>query len=137
MIKVNNSNTPLYKKLGIKEGFNILVLNQPKNYIDFFTDFPQNITITNSCENEYFDFIHIFAKTLKELETFFLLAKSSLKKNGTLWVSWHKKTSKIKTELDKFIIMKYGLSNGLVDTKITSIDENWSGYKFVYRLKDR
>ena len=48
-----------------------------------------------------------------------------------------KKSSKMKTELDKFIVMKYGLDNGLVDTKVVSIDDTWSGHKFVYRLKDR
>ncbi|WP_198553836.1 DUF3052 family protein [Tenacibaculum sp. Bg11-29] len=74
---------------------------------------------------------------MKELDSLYKIAKSNLKKNGVLWISWPKKPSKIETELDKFMIMKYGLNNGLVDTKVTSIDKNWSGHKFVYRLKDR
>ncbi|UJH68629.1 hypothetical protein [Allomuricauda sp. SCSIO 65647] len=60
-----------------------------------------------------------------------------MKKNGILWISWPKKSSKIETELDKFYILEYGLANGLVDTKVAAIDENWSGHKFVYRVKDR
>ena len=115
----------------------IVILNQPKNYIDFFSDFPSNVIINQNCASDQVEFIHIFVKTIKELEHFYALAKSNLKKNGILWISWPKKASNIKTELDKFVIMKYGLDNGLVDTKVTSIDENWSGYKFVYRLKDR
>ena len=136
-MKENRSTTSLDKKLGIKSNSVILILNQPKNYIDFFSDFPSNVIINEKCESEQVEFIHIFVKTIKELEHNYALAKSNLKKNGILWISWPKKTSNIKTELDKFVIMKYGLNNGLVDTKVSSIDENWSGHKFVYRLKDR
>ena len=133
----NNSPTPLFKKLGITNDSEIMVLNQPKKYLDFFYDFPSNVVINETENNQQFEFIHIFVKTVKELDRFYKIAKISLKKNGILWISWPKKTSTIESELDKFMIMKYGLNNGLVDTKVASIDEDWSGHKFVYRLKDR
>ena len=133
----NNSSTPLFKKLGITNDSEIMVLNQPKKYLDFFFDFPSNVVINETENNQQFEFIHIFVKTVKELDRFYKIAKLSLKKNGILWISWPKKTSKTESELDKFMIMKYGLNNGLVDTKVASIDEDWSGHKFVYRLKDR
>ncbi|MCJ8288791.1 MAG: DUF3052 domain-containing protein [Crocinitomicaceae bacterium] len=133
----NNSSTPLFKKLGITNDSEIMVLNQPKKYLDFFYDFPSNVVINETENNQQFEFIHIFVKTVKELDRFYKIAKISLKKNGILWISWPKKTSTIESELDKFMIMKYGLNNGLVDTKVASIDEDWSGHKFVYRLKDR
>lgn len=41
------------------------------------------------------------------------------------------------TELDKFAILEHGLQNGLVDTKVAAIDDDWGGHKFMYRLKDR
>lgn len=129
--------TTLYKKLGIKENSRILVLNSPQNYVAFFNEFPPNVEIIINCKVKEIQFIHIFVKTLKELEHNYYLAKSSLAKNGMLWISWPKKTSNIETELDKFSIMNYGLNHGLVDTKVASINENWSGHKFVYRLKDR
>lgn len=132
-----DSPTPLYKKLGITNDSEIWILNEPKKYIDFFSDFPPNIVINTKEKSGHVEFIHIFVKTIKELEHFYRLAKTNLKKNGFLWISWPKKSSKIETELDKFIIMKYGLDNGLVDTKVASIDEDWSGHKFVYRLKNR
>lgn len=131
------SSTPLYKKLGITNDSEIMVLNQPKNYTDFFSDFPDNVIINKTENSQQVEFIHIFVSTIKELESLYKIAKANLKKNGFLWISWPKKASKIDTELDKFMIMKYGLDNGLVDTKVASIDENWSGHKFVYRLKDR
>lgn len=83
------------------------------------------------------DFIHIFATILSQSEKSFAIAKPNLKKTGMLWISWPKKTAAISTELDKFSIMKYGLDNGLVDTKVAAIDSDWSGHKFMYRVKDR
>ncbi|PCI31125.1 MAG: DUF3052 domain-containing protein [Flavobacteriaceae bacterium] len=132
-----SSTTPLYKKLGITNDSNILVLNSPKSYIDFFSDFPVNVNIHITENRRQFEFIHVFVQTTEELEMFFKIAKKSLNNKGLLWISWPKKTSKIVSELDKFMILKYGLANGLVDTKVVSVDENWSGHKFVVRLCDR
>ena len=132
------SGTPLAKKLGIKEGFLIQVYNSPKKYTDFFREFPEGVVISNAIQDtESVDLIHIFATTEKELSNVFIQAKSILKKNGILWISWPKKSSKIPSEIDKMFVMKYGLDNGLVDTKVAAIDADWSGHKFVYRIKDR
>ena len=126
------------KKLGLKAGDTIQVFNAPKRYMDFFNDFPFGVKdMGKGVFDEQIDFIHVFAKTFDELESSFEIAKPNLKKNGILWISWPKKSSGILTELDKFSIMQYGLRSGLVDTKVAAIDENWSGHKFVYRLKDR
>ncbi|MFP2994815.1 DUF3052 domain-containing protein [Spongiivirga sp. MCCC 1A20706] len=131
------SGTPLAKKLGIKPGFKIQIFNSPKPYLKFFFDLPEDIIVIDSCEKEKVDFIHIFATTVLELESSFLNGKPNLKNNGVLWISWPKKSSNIVTEIDKFYVMQYGLTNGLVDTKVAAIDQDWSGHKFVYRLADR
>lgn len=132
------SKIPLAKKLGIKENFVIQVYNAPKKYTDFFHEFPVGVVISESKQTpESVDFIHIFATSEEELSQVFHLAKPTLKKNGTLWISWPKKTSKIATEIDKFFVMRYGVENGLVDVKVVAIDIDWSGHKFVYRLKER
>ncbi|MEM8847744.1 MAG: DUF3052 family protein [Bacteroidota bacterium] len=131
------SGTPLAKKLGVKPGFLVQVFNSPKTYLDFFNDFPDEVVLVDSSENIEVDFIHIFATTLKELESGLKIAKPNLKKNGILWISWPKKSSKIPTEIDKFTVMKAGQDSGLVDTKVAGIDDQWSGHKFMYRLKDR
>ena len=131
------SKTPLSKKLGIQEGFHIQVYNTPKKYTDFFYEFPQDVVFHTSENQESIDFIHIFATTENELNNAFLTAKPLLKKNGVLWLSWPKKSSQMASELDQSFVRNFGLKNGLVDVKVAAIDENWSGHKFVYRVKDR
>ena len=132
------SGTPLAKKLGIKSGFTIQVLNEPKPYLTFFNDFPKDVVILGEAvQKEKIDFIHVFATNLSQLEELILKAKPNLKKTGILWLSWPKKTSAIPSELNKFDVMKCGLDHGLVDTKVAAIDTDWSGHKFMYRIKDR
>ena len=64
-------------------------------------------------------------------------ARKCLKKDGMLWVSWPKKSSKVPTDLDENVIRDFGLKEGLVDVKVCAVDDVWSGLKFVVRVKDR
>jgi hypothetical protein len=52
---------------------------------------------------------------------------------GMLWVAWPKKAAKTDTDLDEGLIRDYGLTTGLVDTKVCAIDEKWSGLRFSKR----
>jgi hypothetical protein len=54
-------------------------------------------------------------------------------KKGGLWLVWPKKTSGIVSDLTQAEVRSLGLSNGLVDYKVCSIDETWSGLKFAKR----
>jgi len=128
---------PLYKKLGIKSDSEIVVLNCPQDYLDFFYDFPHSVIINEEITKNQIKFIHLFAQTRLELNNLFRTAKPALTRNGQLWISWPKKSSLLDTELNKFDILNHGLTNGLVDTKVVSINSDWSGLKFVYRLKYR
>ncbi len=131
------SGTPLDKKLGLKFNFNCILYNAPKSYIKWFNNLQLDLTNFNENQLESVDFIHLFCITFQELEKSISTYKPMLKKNGLLWLSWPKGSSKIKTDLKRDIIRDYILVNGLVDVKVAAIDENWSGLKFVYRLKDR
>jgi hypothetical protein len=130
------SATPLQKKLGLKEGFSVLVLNAPKPYFDWISPLPKDIQVKSRLTGEL-DFIHLFTQSQKTFETDFIKCKKYLKKDGMMWISWPKKSSKISTDIDENIIREFGLKNGLVDVKVCAVDEVWSGLKFVYRVKDR
>ncbi|WP_353779969.1 DUF3052 domain-containing protein [Winogradskyella sp. 3972H.M.0a.05] len=131
------SGTPLEKKLGIKPDFKILLYNAPKHYFNLFSIIPENLVELDELTPESADFIHIFCKTKEELTSIAETYKSSLKQNGALWISWPKGSSKIVTDLKREPVREHLLSIGLVDIKVAAVDEDWSGLKFVYRLKDR
>ncbi len=131
------SGTPLLKKLGIKSGFSIRVIHEPEAYWDWISPLPEETKVLARAKKEGADFIHLFSKEKKKFEKEFLKLKAELKKDGMLWVSWPKKSSKVASDLDENIIRDFGLANGLVDVKVCAVDEVWSGLKFMYRVKDR
>ena len=136
MSQAGYSGTPLTRKLGIKDGQSVIFVNPPAHYFDLLVDLPE-VEILESPLEDSADFIHLFCTHLEILEVHFDRLKTMLKKNGTFWVSWPKGSSKIKKELDGNIVRRYGLMHGLVDVKVCAVDADWSGLKFMYRLKDR
>ena len=130
------SNKPLSAKLGIKEGFKIYLKNAPANYFDLLYPVPENIDVKERISNEL-DFIHYFVKEKKELQKEIIKLKKKIKKDGMIWISWPKKSSKIPTDITEATIRKIILPIGLVDIKVCAVDEIWSGLKLVIRKKLR
>jgi len=137
MANAGYSGTPLEKKLGLKPNFKILLYNAPKHYFKLFDILPEGIQQLQKIRTQSADFIHIFCTSKSELEKVSSRYKKALKQDGLLWVSWPKGSSAIETDLKREPVRDQLLFIGLVDTKVCAVDENWSGLKFVYRLKDR
>jgi len=129
------SGTPLAKKLGIKDGFRIRLINEPDYYVKLFTDLPPDLYFEN--QGDEVDFIHFFTKSHQEYIALLPALKDQIKPNGMIWVSWPKKASKIATDITEDIIRNYALKTGLVDIKVCAVDEVWSGLKLVIPVKDR
>lgn len=120
----------LSEKLGVKENSRVAFLNHPLSFpISLIT--PPSSQIADKLEGQ-FDLIQFFAQDKRELEAKFPRLKKSLKKDGALWISWKKQKPRSLTDLNENKIREIGLQNGLADTKVISIDEIWSGLKFVY-----
>lgn len=130
------SSNPLYKKLGIKEAMLTYILHKPEHFETLLEGAFEVLNIAIKPKQEL-DYVHIFTNKQQEFETQLAKLKDMLKKDGMIWVSWYKKSAKKPTELTENMIRDYALSIGLVDVKVCAIDENWSGLKLVYRLKDR
>jgi len=129
------SGTPLAKKLGIKEGFNVLFINAPAN-VTKELDLPPDITI-NSRARKPVDMVWLFVTSERELQRLFSKYSEKLRPAGMLWISWPKKSSGVISDLNDNVVRELGLAQGMVDVKVCAVDEVWSGLKFVVRLKDR
>ncbi|EDP70031.1 hypothetical protein FBALC1_10877 [Flavobacteriales bacterium ALC-1] len=131
------SKTPLAKKLGIKVGFKIYLYNAPNHYHNLFNELPEHIEYVDTISSMELDLIHAFFKSENTLRDTIVKLKEGLKQNGIIWVSWPKGSSKIETDLNRELVRSIVLETGLVDIKVCAVDEDWSGLKFMYRLKDR
>ena len=131
------SATPLTKKLGIKEGFRVGLVNAPKGFQKELGALPRDVKTFVTNLTKPLDLILFFVDRELALGTTFPLLAEKLTANGMLWIAWPKKSSKVPTDLTFGNVQKIGLDAGLVDVKICAVNEIWSGLKFVYRVKDR
>ena len=130
------SGTPLPKKLGIKEGSRIALVNAPKDFESELGQLPDNVEFVKR-PTKSLDIILFFVLSERALARDFAKLAVRLTANGMIWIAWPKKSSGVMTDLSEQRVREIGLNRGLVDVKVCAIDETWSGLKFVYRLKDR
>ena len=136
MATAGYSGTPLAGKLGIKPGFTILAVNAPGDYRSLLAPLPDPVTFVNTLTKSV-DLIHLFTKSATELDERLRLWRSAMKADGTIWISWPKKASKVPTDITEDVIRAIALPMGLVDVKVCAVDETWSGLKLVVRKELR
>jgi hypothetical protein len=130
------SGTPLVKKLGIAEGFKILLINAPPEYRALISPLPAAvsfITAANSATN----FVHAFTTKRLELARLLPSLRRKLPHDALIWVSWPKKSSQVPTEITEDTIREIALPLGLVDVKVCAVTDVWSGLKLVVRKELR
>jgi hypothetical protein len=130
------SGTPLPKKLGIKEGSRVALVNAPKEFESELGQLPDLVEFLKR-PTKSLDIILLFVLTERALGRDFAKLAARLTANGMIWIAWPKKSSGVVSDLSEQRVRDIGLNAGLVDVKVCAIDETWSGLKFVYRLKDR
>ena len=131
------SGTPLYKKLGIKEGTRLgLAGFEIEEFLPIIGDLPDGVEILEVATSPL-DVLVMFATGEKQLKRRFKVLARLVHPNGAFWVAYPKKSSSIDTDLTFDIVQNIGLDAGLVDNKTCAVDDDWSGVRFVVRLKDR
>ena len=136
MATAGYSGTPLLRKLGIKEGMKVQLINAPDNYFKLLeADISDQLVTDKSMP----DLVHVFAKSYKEFEAGMKKLIPLCKTNPgiAIWVSWYKKSAGIITDITEDVIRNYALRNDLVDVKVCAVSDVWSGLKLVVPVKLR
>jgi hypothetical protein len=135
------SGKPLTAKLGLKAGMAAAFVALPESLRELAST--AGLTTSDGYAQwravkgkEKYDFVHAFSKLRAEVEDGLARLQAAIKRDGTIWVSWPKKASKVATDLDENVVRAAALRLDLVDVKVAAIDEIWSGLKLVIR-KDR
>ena len=134
---VGYSGTPLPRKLGIKSGMSMAVLNAPPNFDAILGELPERVT-TSQRLSGHRDLVLIFITRQADLAARVPALTSAIAPNGMVWVAWPKRASKIETDMTEDVIREIVLpSSDLVDVKVCAIDHVWSGLKLVIRKERR
>ena len=130
------SGTPLPKKLGIPATGRALFVAAPEHFDTLIAPLPSGLTVVAKPVADL-DYIHVFTQREADLQKRLAQLVPKLAKNGTMWISWPKRSSGVETDVTEDVIRKHALRAGVVDVKVCAVDETWSGLKLVYRLEDR
>jgi hypothetical protein len=130
------SGTPLWKKLGLREGLTVLTVNAPRGYRKLLNGLPKGVAFVADAEPPI-SFVHLFTASASELAVHLSSLKGDLAPDGVIWVSWPKKASGVATDITEDTIREVALPMGLVDVKVCAVDETWSGLKLVIRRANR
>ncbi|RZT09061.1 Protein of unknown function [Duganella sp. CF402] len=130
------SGTPLAKKLGIVADCKVWVRNAPEQYQDWLAPLPEGVQFQSRLSATT-DVVHLFCDRKADLTKQLAAARAALKPDGTVWVSWPKKASKVPTDITEDTIRELCLPFGFVDVKVCAVSEVWSGLKLVIRKELR
>ncbi len=133
------SSSPLWKKLGIKEGSRVFLVDAPDTFDAALGDLPKAVAITRGSGERHgkgaatFDVIVCFVRTRAELALKVKRHEERVGRPGGLWIAWPKKASKVRTDVTEDVVREIALPRGLVDNKVCSIDSTWSGLRLAWR----
>jgi hypothetical protein len=130
------SGTPLAKKLGIKPGHDLALLSAPEGFA--IDDLPEGVTSHDALQGPAaLDVIVTFHTERAELEALTPDLLQAIPPDGSVWVAWPKKASKVPTDITEDVVREVMLPTGMVDNKVCAIDATWSGLRVVLRKELR
>ncbi|MBV9444169.1 MAG: DUF3052 family protein [Acidobacteriaceae bacterium] len=130
------SQTPLAKKLGIKNGQKTWRVGMPASVERAIADYGVSPKVLHAPVAGV-EMVHLFVTQRLDLVKHLAEIKPLLAPDGVIWISWPKKSAGCQTDLSVDAIRAQALPLDLVDVKVCAVDEIWSGLKFVIRKSKR
>jgi len=114
----------LAKKMKLRPGVRAAIIHAPEKYLD---QLKHDSEVSQKLSGK-FDWVQIFAKNKKELDSLAPKAANALKPESILWLSFPKGSSKIQTDLTRDKGWEVLQSLDLKWVTLISADENWSAF---------
>ena len=121
--------TPLVRKLAIKDHATVHLIGAPEGFLETLGNLPDGANVRETSRGQA-DLRIWFVRTRDEMERG-IDAAARNSQSTPLWIAWPKKASCLGSDLTQQLVRETGLSAGLVDYKICSIDATWSALLFT------
>jgi hypothetical protein len=119
----------LQQKLQIKPGKRWLFFNAPANYLASLEPLPEGVTTSFEAVGAY-DGIQLFVKDSAELAASLKIIIPHLKADGVFWITYPKKASGIKTDLEMTKNWDELKAYHYNTVAAASINETWTALRF-------
>lgn len=130
------SGTPLPKKLGIVAGTRFTVRHAPDGFAATLGELPDRADWRTRL-TAGLDVVIAFYTARAELSAEWPQLTAAVAPNGTVWVVWPKRASKVPTDITEDVLREVLLPSGWVDNKVCAVDARWSGLRFALRRELR
>jgi hypothetical protein len=124
------SGTPLRRKLGIKDGHVVALLDEPAGWR--IQGLPETVAVRKRARGPL-DVIVAFFHERARLERRLPVLVRALRVDGSLWIAWPRKAAGHVSDISENRLREIVLPIGLVDVKVAALDDDWSALKFVWR----
>jgi hypothetical protein len=129
------SGTPLPKKLGIRAGDVVALVDAPDGFEPTLGSLPGGVVVERNLVGA------------RNITLWFVTSRRALEgrirrmtpygAGGGLWLIWPKQASGAKTDLTQVDVRRIAMANGLVDFKVCAVDQTWSGLRFSKKKQSR
>lgn len=120
----------LAKKLLIRIGQRLLLVNAPVNYSELLEPLPLDVKISTAAEG-YFDLVQLFVLNSRELQRDLQWLQAHLRPETILWITYPKKSSGITSDLEMMQSWDETAKYGLSAVAAVSINQTWTSLRFL------
>ncbi|MGE5123682.1 MAG: hypothetical protein ACM3H7_04135 [Acidobacteriaceae bacterium] len=122
------SDKSIAEKLYLRPGNRFLLVNPPAGYVARMGELPEGCLLLSEASGQV-DVIQAFIANRLELEDELPQLKQFIAPKGMIWITYHKGTSKLKTDINRDTINAYAQSLGMTGVAMISIDDDWSALR--------
>jgi hypothetical protein len=126
-----SSETPLARKLGIREGASVSLMDAPPGWS--IPDLPDAVEMRDDLAGPL-DVVVAFVRARAALLERLPALREAIHRDGSLWIAWPRRAAGHRSDITENGLREDILPCGLVDTKVAALDGDWSGLRFVWRL---
>ena len=128
------SATPLVRKLGLITANGgvgeVAVLGEPEGFRALLGELPESVRLQKRLRTTT-ALALCFVRSRAELRALLELLGEQLPRAAHVWILHPK--ARLEPDFNQTDVRDVGLAVGLVDYKVCSVDEDWSGLKFAWR----
>jgi len=118
----------LARKLQIRSGSRVLVINPPDGYLDVLSPLPAGASVAASGEGP-FEVVQLFARNRQELDAAIGQAMATAGEDGILWISYPKLASVAASDLSRQAVWDALAGSGWEPVTQVAVDETWSALR--------
>jgi hypothetical protein len=129
------SGTPLARKIGVKPGQRVRLTHGPDGWE--IPGLPDGVVVETASGGDTPDVTVAFFRSRDDLAAEAGGLAGELADHAMLWVAWPRRAAGHDSDITESALRDLFLPLGIVDVKVASLGQDWSGLKFVRRRENR